>query len=173
VHSQYLRWSTQAVLGWTPDPQTLIELSTAFSDGEAAYADRTMDGTKFARENLGLKFERREISPVVTSVEAQVYYNYIDHVMDNFTLRTPPGPPPGMRMLSNPDRRTIGGRAQLTLAPTDATELALGADAQNNRHTVRGTTVWPPFARRTPHAAASFRVEFFLRSPIARLSIPR
>lgn len=153
VHSQYLRWSTQAVLGWTPDPQTLIELSTAFSDGEAAYADRTMDGTKFARENLGLKFERREISSVVTSVEAQVYYNYIDHVMDNFTLRTPPGPPPGMRMLSNPDRRTIGGRAQLTLAPTDATELALGADAQNNRHTVRGTTAYKLLPR---HRDAEF-----------------
>src|SRR5690606_7603753 len=39
VHSFYTRWSTSAALGWTPDDNTLIELSAGRSDGEAAYAD--------------------------------------------------------------------------------------------------------------------------------------
>src|SRR5690606_32098660 len=106
VHSEYERWSTNAALGWTPDAHTWLELSLAASDGEAAYADRGMDGTRFKRENVGLKFEKREISPLVEKLEAQAYRNYIDHVMDNFSLRTPPG----MRMLNNPDRETVGGR---------------------------------------------------------------
>ena len=31
------------------------------SDGEAAYADRAMDGSKFARENYGIKYSRTNI----------------------------------------------------------------------------------------------------------------
>lgn len=147
VHSEYLRWSTHAVLAWTPDAQTSVELSTAFSDGEAAYADRGMDGVEFARENLGLRFRRTDLTPVVTSVEAQVYHNYVDHVMDNFSLRTPPMNP-AMRMLSNPDRRTLGARGQITLAPAESTEISLGADAQNNRHTIRNTPAYETLPRR-------------------------
>jgi iron complex outermembrane receptor protein len=146
VHSEYLRWSTHAALGWTPDQNTLVELSAARSDGEAAYADRGMDGVGFARENLGLKITRRDLSPFVTAVEAQVYDNYIDHVMDNFSLRTPPSNP-ALRMLNNPDRRTLGARGRITLAAAASTTLALGADAQHNRHTIRNTPAYQSLPR--------------------------
>jgi iron complex outermembrane receptor protein len=139
VHSRYTRWSANAALGWTPDDHTRFELSTARSDGEAAYADRTMDGSKFARENAGLKFVKRRISPLLEKFEAQLYYNYIDHVMDNFSLRTPSG----MRMLNNPDRETVGGRLVATLRLGEATEAALGADTQRNVHTVRSSLSAP------------------------------
>ncbi len=59
VHSFYTRWSTTGALGWTPDDNTLLELSFGRSDGEAAYADRGMDGTKFEREHVGVKFDKR------------------------------------------------------------------------------------------------------------------
>lgn len=143
VHSAYLRWSTHAVLAWTPDPQTLIELSTAFSDGEAAYADRGMDGVKFARENLGLRFKRTDLTPTLSAIVGQIYHNYVDHVMDNFSLRTPPGMP----MLSNPDRHTLGARGQVTLTPSQTTEINLGADTQRNRHTVRRTPAYKTLPR--------------------------
>lgn len=97
VHSAYTRWSTNLALGWTPDASTRIELSLAKSDGEAAYADRSMDGVKFDRENVGLKFEKRLISPLLAKLEAQLYRNYVDHVMDNYSLRTSAG----MKMVSN------------------------------------------------------------------------
>ena len=54
------------------------------SDGEAVYAGRSMDGSKFARESLGLHVEKKNIGDVIKKVEAQVDYSYNDHVMDNF-----------------------------------------------------------------------------------------
>ena len=139
VHSAYSRWSTQAALGWTPTENTLVELSGARSDGEAAYADRPMDGVKFDRDNLALRFCQKAISDTVQAIDAQLYYNYVDHVMDNFSLRPITGP----AAVSNPDRKTVGGKLSATLTPTDSLETTLGADFQSNDHTLRST---PNFA---------------------------
>ncbi|GAB4302306.1 MAG: TonB-dependent copper receptor [Thiohalomonadaceae bacterium] len=140
VHSRYERWSNDLALGWTPDADTTVELSTVNSDGEAAYADRSMDGTKFERENWGVKFERRNISDVVTKVEAHAYYNYVDHVMDNYSLRTFT---PSMMMpnpaVSNPDRETTGLRLATTLRAGTDTQAIVGIDQQSNIHTIRST----------------------------------
>ncbi len=144
VHSAYERWSTNAAIAWTPGEHTTVELSGARSDGDAAYADRAMDGVKFDRENLGLKVKREALSELVRSVELQLGYNYVDHVMDNYSLRpfvaSAMMPAPAV---SNPDRRTFGGRALVRLAPAEATQLALGVDHQENRHSVRSTSNQP------------------------------
>jgi len=138
VHSAYKRHSATAILGWTPDKDTRLEFSAIRSDGEAAYADRTMDGSKFDRTNYGLKFEKEHMGGLLDKVEAQAYYNYVDHVMDNYSLRTfqasamMPNP-----TASNPDRKTTGGRLAFTLLPGDSTQLVLGADLQKNIHTLR------------------------------------
>ncbi|QRX82580.1 TonB-dependent copper receptor [Glaciimonas sp. PAMC28666] len=135
VHSSYTRWSSRAAFGWTPDDNTLLELSVAKSDGQAAYADRGMDGARFARSNIGLKFQKRNLSPMVKKVEAQIYRNYIDHVMDNYSVRSPlPG---SMLKAMNPDRTTEGGRAAITLNLGDTTQLVTGFDMQRNAHTTR------------------------------------
>ncbi|MDD3352303.1 TonB-dependent copper receptor [Zoogloea sp.] len=135
VHSYYDRWSISGAVGLTPDQDTRIELSFAKSDGQAAYADRSMDGTQFDRTNVGLKFEKKNLSPLVAKVEAQVYRNYVDHVMDNYSLR----PLSGMRMLSNPDRETRGGRIATTLDLSPRSSLETGIDFQENDHTLRRT----------------------------------
>jgi iron complex outermembrane recepter protein len=140
VHSEYDRWSANAALGWTPDDATRLELTGVRSDGEAAYADRAMDGVAFDRENLGLRFERDELSEHVKRVEAQVYYNYVDHVMDNYSLRTfTPSATMPYKSVSNPDRRTTGGRAALELAWGEGAALTVGADLQENDHSLRST----------------------------------
>ena len=133
VHSLYTRWSAAAALGWTPDIDTNLELSLARSDGEAAYADRAMDGNKFARDNFDIRFDKRRISSLVERVEAQGYYNYIDHVMDNFSLRTPGN----SYSVNNPDRQTAGGRFAVTLAVGTPTSLVVGLDTQRNVHRFR------------------------------------
>ena len=138
VHSNYERWSGRIALGLTPDDNTFYELSYGRSDGEAAYADRMMDGTRFDRENIGLRFEKRNISPLLRKVEANVYRNYIDHVMDNYSMR--PNTPVERRALSNPDRETIGGRVAATLQLTPQTQLVTGLDAQSNQHKLRTGT---------------------------------
>ncbi len=138
VHSAYERWSGNLALGWTPDDDTRLELTTVSSDGEAAYADRPMDGSKFERENIGLKFSKKNISEMVLGVDAQLFHNYIDHVMDNYKLRTFT---PSMMMpnptVSNPDRITEGGRAQIELKLGQMDSLKMGLDFQANEHSIR------------------------------------
>jgi len=133
VHSSYMRWSTGATLGFTPDETTRLEMSTTLSDGKAAYADRTMDGAKFARQNLSLRFEKEKISARLNKLSAHAYYNYVDHVMDNYSLREQQG----QRQVSNPDRRTVGMRLSGELNLSSLSQLQLGGDLQNNWHRFR------------------------------------
>lgn len=135
VHSAYTRWSSRAAFGWTPDDDTLLEFSVAKSNGEAAYADRGMDGARFARSTVGLKFQKRNVSPMIEKVEAQIYRNYIDHVMDNYSIRS--YTPGRMLMAMNPDRTTQGGRAAITFKLGDTRQLVTGFDIQSNEHTSR------------------------------------
>jgi len=136
VHSAYTRWSANTALGWTPDDNTRLELTLAKSDGKAAYADRTVDGSKFTRDNIGLKLDKQHMGGLLDGVEAQVYYNYIDHVMDSYSLRAG-GNRADMMAAMNPDRKTTGGRVVGTLQLAEMTQLKLGVDTQNNVHTNR------------------------------------
>ncbi len=138
VHSSYDRWSLQGALTWTHGPATLLEWTGILSDGEAAYADRAMDGTLFARENTGLRWQHEPAAGEVEKIEAQVFYNYVDHVMDNFSMRSfKPNPMMPHRTVSNPDRETIGGRAQVSFLPVPSLRLEVGGDHQENRHSMR------------------------------------
>lgn len=138
VHSQYERWSLQSVVGWTPDANTVLELTATLSDGEAAYADRMMDGSKFARRHLGFRFLRSDLAGVIESVDANAFVNDVDHVMDNFSLRSfSPSMMMPNPMASNPDRLTYGGRVNLHLNVDGLDRLVLGSDYQANRHTIR------------------------------------
>ncbi|MFP3516029.1 TonB-dependent copper receptor [Pseudomonas sp. SIMBA_077] len=137
VPSRYDKWNGDVALGWTPDADTLLELSAGKGDGEARSAGRGMDGSQYKRESLGLRFEKSNIGDVLDKIEAQVYYNYADHVMDNYTLRTPSGT--GMMagpMASNVDRRTLGARIKATWHWADV-QLISGIDAQTNEHRAR------------------------------------
>ncbi|NIF19051.1 TonB-dependent copper receptor [Pantoea sp. Cy-639] len=138
VPSRWDKWNGDVTLGWTPDADTLLELTAGKGDGEARSAGRGMDGSQFKRESLGLRFEKSNLGDVLDKVEAQVYYNYADHVMDNYTLRTPSGiGMMGMPMVSNVDRRTMGARIKATWRWADV-ELVSGIDAQTNEHRQRG-----------------------------------
>lgn len=159
VHSTYRRWSTNGAFSWTPGASTMLEVSGALSDGRAAYADRMMDGVRFARENLGLRFRQQGLPRVAGSLEVQAYYNYVDHVMDNYSLRPFKA---SMTMtnpsVSNPDRRTTGGRASASLLLTTRTTALLGVDVQSNRHSVRSSMnqLADPFEAKARTADASF-----------------
>ncbi len=134
VPSRYDKWNTDIALGWTPDADTLVELTAGRGDGYARYAGRGMDGSQFQRESLGLRFEKTNLGETFYGLEAQVYYNYADHIMDNYSLRDFV---PSMMMpnptLSRVDRRTLGGRLVGTWQWTDV-ELKAGVDAQRSEH---------------------------------------
>ena len=140
VPSAWKRWNTDLALGWTPDEDTWIELTGGKADGEAEYAGRSMDGSQFARESLGLRFEKKNLTDVIKKIEGQINYSYNDHVMDNFSLRTPPmtHDMTTHQMVSNPSemqvtRRTLNSRLAMT-SEWDKLSLITGIDSQQNHH---------------------------------------
>ena len=146
VQSQWERWSTDLALGWKPTQDTWLELRGGASDGESAYAGRTMDGTQFRRESLGLHAEQKNITDVIKKVEAQIDYSYNDHVMDNFKLRTPPMMPMAMEVT----RRTINARTAVTTEWGNFSAVS-GVDSQHNQHAgnmyMRDANPIPPLKR--------------------------
>src|SRR5690606_16319734 len=89
VPSAWDKWNADAAFGWTPDPDTVLEASVGTGDGQARYAGRGMDGTRFDRDSLGLRFEKKGMEGRLRAIAANLYANDVDHVMDNYTLRDP------------------------------------------------------------------------------------
>ena len=140
VPSAWKRWNTDLALGWTPDEDTWIEFTGGKADGEAEYAGRSMDGSQFARESLGLRFEKKNLTDVIKKIEGQINYSYNDHVMDNFSLRTPPmtHDMTAHQMVPNPSemqvtRRTLNSRLAMT-SEWDKLSVITGIDSQQNHH---------------------------------------
>ena len=145
VPSDWEKWNTDLALGWTPNEDTWVELKGGKSDGEAVYAGRSMDGSKFARESLGLHVEKKNIGEVIKKVEAQVDYSYNDHVMDNFSLRKfNPADGMSMPMASNVARRTLNARVAMT-QDWGKLQLISGIDSQKNEHTKRSGSLMSPY----------------------------
>ncbi|WP_180089660.1 TonB-dependent copper receptor [Acinetobacter sp. YH12219] len=137
VPSDWERWNTDLALGWTPNEDTWVELTGGKADGEAVYAGRSMDGSQFARESLGLRVEKKNVTEVIKKIEAQVNYSFNDHVMDNFSLREfQPSGMMNMPMASNVARRTLNARMAVTYE-WDKIDFVTGIDTQKNEHSIR------------------------------------
>lgn len=140
VHSAYQRWAIDTQWGWTPNHDTLLVLSVGTSGGEAAYADRGMDGSLFDRNSASLRWQQSNLAPWLMELDSQVYFGYIDHVMDNYSLRefTPSMAMPH-HSASNPDRYSRGGRMVATLDLAWFSEFKLGIDHQHQVHRDRSS----------------------------------
>lgn len=132
VHGHYQRYNGNLALGWTPDETTRLEFAAGQSDGEAAYADRAMDGTKFLRDSYALQFSKTELSDWFEKLNINLFDNEVDHVMDDQTLRQP-----GMMGYANLTRSTSGGRATARLLPSAELQLEAGIDTERNAHASR------------------------------------
>ncbi|MCK9490060.1 MAG: TonB-dependent copper receptor [Xanthomonadales bacterium] len=138
VPSRWRKWNTDLALGWTPDANTVIELSVGNGDGEARYAGRGMDGSQFKRNSTGLRLQRVNPGSTLAEIEAALFQHHVDHVMDNYSLRRPdPHGPMPMAMVHAVDQRSTGGRAALTWSWPQL-ELVTGIDQQDSRHRDRG-----------------------------------
>ena len=140
VPSDWMRWNADLALGWTPDENKWLELTGGTADGEAMYAGRAMDGSQFKRESLGLRFEKKNVTDVIKKIEAQVNYNFNDHVMDNFSLRQAPMKHDHAthemyldKSSMQVTRRTVNARMAVT-HEWDKVQFITGVDTQNNKH---------------------------------------
>jgi iron complex outermembrane receptor protein len=157
VPSQWDKWNVDAAFGVTPDDHTRLELTAGTGDGYARYASRGMDGVHFRRESVGLRFDKSHIGGLLDRIQAQVYYNNADHVMDNFTLRTPSTMGGmAMAMASDVSRSTVGARAAATLRWADRFKLVAGADMQTSRLAGRSGTDTDSYANHAWTPSATF-----------------
>jgi iron complex outermembrane receptor protein len=160
INSAYQRWGVDTQVGWTPDQHTVVILSVGQSGAEAAYADRAMDGVLFDRSSASLRWRQQNISRWLTQLDSQIYYGYVDHVMDNYSLRTFAAttmmPNPSAR---NPDRYSRGFRSVATLANDWLNDWQVGIDHQLHEHRDRVSMNQPimPFADKARVADAQFR----------------
>ncbi|MGV8931800.1 MAG: TonB-dependent copper receptor [Luteimonas sp.] len=137
VPSSWRKWNADAAFGWTPDDDTTVEVNAGSGDGQARYAGRGMDGAQFKRQSSGVRVIRTNLAReggTLDEIQANVYRNRANHVMDNYTLRHP-NPMGAMPMptASNVDRITTGGRIAATWRSA-AIEVSAGLDAQDSRH---------------------------------------
>lgn len=135
VHSFYTRNSLTGIFGWTPDANTLYEFTLDGSDAEAAYAGRSMDGVKFDRHDYSFKFDKKNISKAIRSLDFKFYHNNVDHVMDDITLRTPSMMPMGS---ADVRRTTDGARLAADLSLGQTVTGTVGLDYQKNKHSNDG-----------------------------------
>lgn len=117
VPAKWEKWNTDIALGYTPAADTWLEFTAGLGDGEARYAGRSMDGSQFERDSLGLRFEQKNLSPMLKKLEGQINYNKADHVMDNYSLRTPTAMDMGGM---EHDHAGMGGMANHGMAPSSA-----------------------------------------------------
>ncbi|NEN75652.1 TonB-dependent copper receptor [Pelistega sp. NLN82] len=138
VHSNFKRDNQMIQLGLTPTENTELVATYERSRGEAAYADRMMDGSQFDRDAWNIRFTQRNITPWFSALELNYGQSEIDHVMDNYSLRTPPRKSNGMREIKavNPKRKTNSGQLKMTF-DWDNVNLQTGFDYMYDKHTNR------------------------------------
>jgi iron complex outermembrane receptor protein len=146
VPSRWTKWNTDVAAAWTPDADTLLEASLGRGNGQARYAGRGMDGVQFLRDSQALRFEKKNLPGIFDKLEANVYRNSANHLMDNYTLRMPnPMGSMPMPMASNVERLTTGGRVALSLSGSRL-GATFGFDAQDSRHRSRNGTDINPYS---------------------------
>ena len=139
VHSEFKRDNQMVQLGVTPSENTTIAGTYERSRAKAAYADRMMDGSKFDRDAWNVRFTQKRLTPWFTELELRYGESEIDHVMDNYSLRTPGKMPNGMTMpkrAMNPKRNTDTGNLRATF-DWDNLNLQTGVDYMRDKHASR------------------------------------
>ncbi len=108
-----------------------MQISQDYSDGEAAYADRGMDGTQFLRHGTRLLLEQENLSDEWSKLSLNIFSNQVDHIMDDQQLRKP-----GMMGYSRLLRKTQGLRLASDF-DWRMLGLVIGVDGQENQHESR------------------------------------
>ena len=106
------------------------------SRGEAAYADRMMDGSKFDRDAWNVRFVQRNIAPWFTELELRYGQSKIDHVMDTYSLRYLRMMGHQVKKAMNPKRETDTGHLKATFDWPDI-NLQTGIDYMRDKHLAR------------------------------------
>ena len=137
VHSAYDRDSGSMVFGFEPTDELNVEFDLIVSEAESSSSDRNVDGSLFDRTSFGILLESGDDS---AKLSVRAYTTSIDHIMDNFSLRTTSNCGNGNDnrcVLMNVARKTDGLRVGLALDVGESLRINLGSDAKQDSHTSR------------------------------------
>ena len=114
VRSGYREHGGTFTAGWTPDAATLMEASfESTSASDVLYAGG-MDAPVDDNHTVRLKARRDLSGGALSGISAELYRTHVDHVMDNYSLRTAPMMMGSPMLMSVPSASiTRGGRLNL------------------------------------------------------------
>lgn len=108
VRSAFQERTAGLIAGWTPDDETRLEFSAeAQRLRDALFAGAGMDSPVSDNDLFKIRYTTGKLGPMST-FKAELAISRVDHVMDNYSLREPPGPMMLMRAPASSD--TDSGR---------------------------------------------------------------
>ncbi len=139
VRSAYHHSQGGLVLGLTPTSKRMFELSLEKNDfSDARYPGAGMDSPEEQGKIYRFRYEDRFQKGPVDQLRLELYVSDIDHLMNNFSLRTPPVYPAGHPRAGQPMKRetptsskTTGGHLTLETS-AGANHWQYGLDLQRN-----------------------------------------
>ncbi len=109
VRASYEEATGNLLLGWTPDTDTNVEIGfEATRADDVTYAGSGMDTPYTDHDAYRLKFKRSFAGGIINKVDGRISYSTVEHLMDNYSLRTPTMASMYMRAPSTSD--TLSGR---------------------------------------------------------------
>ncbi|MBF0444891.1 MAG: TonB-dependent copper receptor [Magnetococcales bacterium] len=118
VRAAYEEMTGNLILGWTPSSATKVEVGyEATRADDVTYAGAGMDTPYTDHDAYRLKFNHNLSGSMFHKVEGQLSYSTVDHLMDNYSLRTPAMAAMYMRAPSTSD--TLSGRIDFESAHGD------------------------------------------------------
>ena len=139
VRSSYDHEQVGIIAGYTPTEDRLFEFSferNSFSD--ALYPGAGMDSPTEDADILRLRYLDKPATDKIDSIKVEAYLSDVDHVMNNYSLRTAPTymawhPKAGQNMLRETPTtsKTTGGRVVLN-STFGETKWEYGVDLQRN-----------------------------------------
>lgn len=130
VRSAYTSTSGTAILGYTPSDATRAEVTyDQQKTRDLLFPGAGMDSPKADNETLRFRFDTEEMTGPFARLKVEAYGSDVEHVMDNYTLRTLAAGQMKMRAPSTSD--TTGGRMVGEL-DSGYGQWKIGIDAQYN-----------------------------------------
>jgi len=143
VNSSYESQQGHVDLGWTPNENNELRLTyenTVIED--ALFAGAAMDSPKSDGTTKALHYKGSNLTDGIQNLEVDLYDSSVDHVMNNYTLRTPTG----SKMINTTDVQTRGAKIKAT-SMIGHTQLDYGVqfegvDKMSTLTNSTGTSMW-------------------------------
>ena len=132
INSSYESRQGRLDLGWTPNEDNELRLSYEKTNiDDALFQGAGMDSPSAESVTTRLGYEGTNISKNIQALDIDLYSSQVDHLMDNYSLRTP-----GMMQMETPSSvETKGAKIQLNSELSKSTIIDYGLQFESSDKT--------------------------------------